>query len=306
MILEKFKTIPGYDTWKDAESLNKGFSGEQKYIITDNDGNKFLLRVSKMETYEEKKKQYELLQKVEKLNINSSKPICFGKLSDEEVYMVLSWVEGEDAEVAVKNLTDKEAYLLGIETGKVLARLHEIPVDANSEKVWIEKFKAKMERKYKALDDSGLEIPNKEKVIKFVEDNMHLLENRRQTFTHGDYHLANLIVNNGKIGVIDFEKNKISDPYDDLKPFMWNVFVSEYFETGMINGYFNNNIPSDFFPILKVYAAENLVSFLPWAAKIGGDNLKTAYKINASIMEWYDNFDATIPSWYKGVLEFND
>ena len=134
MILEKFKTIPGYDTWKDAESLNKGFSGEQKYIITSNDGNKFLLRVSKMETYEEKKKQYELLQKVEKLNINSSKPICFGKLNEEEVYMVLSWVEGEDAEVAVKHLTDKEAYLLGVETGKVLAKLHEIPVDESNEK----------------------------------------------------------------------------------------------------------------------------------------------------------------------------
>ena len=171
MILEKFKTIPGYDTWKDAESLNKGFSGEQKYIITTHDGNKFLLRVSKMETYEEKKKQYELLQKVEKLNINSSKPICFGKLNDEEVYMVLSWVEGIDAEVAVKNLTDKEAYLLGVETGKVLAKLHEIPVDVNSEKVWIEKFKAKMERKYKALDESGLQIPNKEKVIKFFKKN---------------------------------------------------------------------------------------------------------------------------------------
>lgn len=306
MILEKFKTIPGYDTWTNAECLNKGFSGEQKYIITDKDNNKFLLRISKMETYEEKKKQYDLLQKVAKLNINSSKPISFGKLNDEEVYMVLSWVEGEDAEVAVKKLTDKEAYMLGIETGKMLSKLHEIPVDGSSEKPWIEKFRAKMDRKYKALDESGLEIPNKEKVIKFVEDNMYLLENRRQTFTHGDYHLANLIVNNGTIGVIDFEKNKVSDPYDDLKPFMWNVFVSEYFETGIINGYFNNNVPSDFFPILKVYAAENLVSFLPWAAKIGGENLQTAYKINTSIMKWYDNFDATIPTWYKGILEFKD
>ena len=135
--------------------------------------------LTKFVCYEEKKKQYELLQKVEKLNINSSKPISFGKLNDEEVYMVLSWLEGEDAEVAVKNLTDKEAYLLGVETGKVLAKLHEVPVNENSEKPWIEKFRTKMDRKYKALDESGLEIPNKEKVIKFVEDNMYLLENRK-------------------------------------------------------------------------------------------------------------------------------
>lgn len=306
MILEKFKTIPGYDTWTSAECLNKGYSGDQKFVVTDRDNNKYLLRISNISSYEEKKKQYDLLQKVAKLNINSSKPISFGKLNDEEIYMVLSWLEGEDAEVAIGKLTNKEAYMLGIETGQVLAKLHKVPVDENGEKLWIEKFRAKMDRKYKALEESGLEIPNKEKVIKFVEDNMHLLKNRKQTFTHGDYHLSNLIVKDGKIGVIDFEKNKVSDPYDDLKPFMWNVFVSEYFETGIINGYFNNNVPSDFFPILKVYAAENLVSFLPWAAKIGGENLQTAYKINKAIMEWYDNFDLTIPTWYKGIIEFKE
>ena len=111
-------------------------------------------------------------------------------------------------------------------------------------------------------------------------------------------------MNGGKIGVIDFEKNKISDPYDDLKPFMWNVFVSEYFQTGLINGYFDNNIPEDFFPILAVYAVENMVSFLPWAATIGGDNLETGYKIISSTMEWYDNMTLTIPKWYKGILNF--
>ena len=68
-------------------------------------------------------------------------------------------------------------------------------------------------------------------------------------------------------------------------------------------GYFNDNVPSDFFPILKMYAAENFISFLPWASKIGGETLTSSYKINTSTMEWYDNFKLTIPTWYKGVIE---
>ena len=307
MIKEKFSLIPGHEKWVDLKEISKGYSGDKKYLVTDTENNKYLLRVSSLDKYEEKKKQFDLLVEVDKLNINTSKPVSFGKLNDEELFTVLSWLEGEDADTAVSKLSDKEIYKLGLEAGKLLNKLHTLPVDASNEIRWIDKFKAKMERKYKAVEECEIKIENIDKIIDFVNNNLHLIEDRKVTFTHGDYHLSNLIVHEGKIGVIDFEKNKLSDPYDDLKPFMWNVFVSEYFETGLINGYFNNIVPDDFFPILKLYAAENLVSFLPWAAKLGGDNLKTAYKVNDSIMKWYDNFNLTIPTWYKGVIkEFED
>jgi len=34
---------------------------------------------------------------VKSLNINTSRPIVFGVLNDNEIYMILSWVKGEDA-----------------------------------------------------------------------------------------------------------------------------------------------------------------------------------------------------------------
>ena len=237
------------------------------------------------------------------MNVNASKPISFGKLNDNEIYMVLSWLEGEDAEVAVAKLSDKEAYRLGVEAGEILRKLHSLPVDKNNELSGGEKFKNKMIRKYKALDESIVEVPKKDLIVDYMNKHMHLTENREQTFTHGDYHLGNLIVNKGRIGVIDFDKNKINDPYDDFKSFMWNVFVSEYFATGMINGYFDNNIPEDFFPLLAVYATEQLISYLPWAATLKDKDLEKGYAVHNSILGWYEDMTLVVPKWYKGIVK---
>ena len=305
MEFEEFKNIPGYDKWISIKTVDKGWSGDKKYIVVDSQNNKMLLRVSSMPYYESRKKQFELLQEVEKLNVNTSKPISFGKLNDEEIYMVLSWLEGEDAEKEVAKLSDEDAYKLGVEAGQILRKLHTIKINKNEEMPWKEKFNLKMIRKYRAVNESKIDIPKKDLIIDYIEKNKYLLDNREQTFTHGDYHLGNMIVNKNKIGVIDFEKNKIADPYDDFKQFMWNAFVSEYFATGMINGYFNNNIPEDFFPILAVYAAEQLTSYLPWASTAEDNNLEKMYAIHNCILDWYDDMKLVVPKWYKRNINFN-
>jgi aminoglycoside phosphotransferase (APT) family kinase protein len=123
--------------------------------------------------------------------------------------------------------------------------------------------------------------------------------NRPQTLCHGDFHLGNMLLHENKLSVIDFDKLSYADPYDEFKPFCWNVEASPYFETGLINGYFNNNIPSDFFPILALYAAESLISHLPWATKFGDEEIKTALKVYNDVLSYYDNFTRVMPSWYK-------
>lgn len=304
MDYKEFEVIPGYENWENIKVVNKGWSGDKKYTITTSSGEKQLLRISNISLYESRKKQFELLQQVEKLNVNASRPISFGKLNDNEIYMVLSWLEGEDAEIAVARLSDEEAYKLGVEAGEILNKLHKLMVDKSEEMSWGEKFTNKMKRKYKALEESKVEVPKKEIIIDYMNKNMHLTENREQTFTHGDYHLGNLIVNNGRIGVIDFDKNKISDPYDDFKSFVWNALISEYFATGMINGYFDNNIPEDFFPLLAVYATEQLISYLPWAATLKEEDLEKGYYVHNRILEWYDDMNLVVPKWYKKDVNF--
>ena len=283
-----------------VEPLTKGWSKDKKYILTSKD-KKYLLRLSNISLYKKKKEQFELLKKIEKLDINCSRPVEFGKLDEENIYMILTYLEGESCEDVLPRLTNEEAYKLGIEAGQVLQKLHNIPVDT-SNMSWKEKYKEKIPRKIKALKECKYKLPLEDFLIDYFISKSYLMEDRPLKFSHGDFHAGNMIVHNGKIGIIDFDKNTISDPYDELKPFCWIVFKSEYFETGLINGYFNNKIPEDFFKILKYYSVESLISQLPWSVQFGEEDIKTAYKVYDAMIKWWGNFNLDVPTWYKGIL----
>ena len=45
--------------------IDKGWSEDRKYCVTDEQGNKFLLRVSPIEQYDRKKSEYELMDQYE-------------------------------------------------------------------------------------------------------------------------------------------------------------------------------------------------------------------------------------------------
>ena len=283
-----------------VEPLLKGWSRDKKNILENSDGEKYVLRLSNNDLYEKKKKQFELLKKIELLGLNCSRPIEFGVVDDGTVYTLLSYLEGEDGETAAAALTNEEAYRLGIEAGDSLRKLHSVDIPPQ-ELTWWDRYLEKMKRKIAALNDCEYKLPMQSAILDYYETHYEIMKDRPLVLCHGDYHLGNMIVNNGKIGIIDFDKNGIADPYDDLKPFCWNVMVSEYFETGLINGYFKNRIPGDFWKILKFYTAESLISQLPWSVQFGQQEIKTALEVAGNQMKWYGNFDLDVPTWYKGV-----
>lgn len=75
---------------------------------------------------------------------------------------------------------------------------------------------------------------------------MEKVKHRPTLFQHGDYHCGNMIVNSGRIGIIDFDKNSAADPYDEFKCFCWNVYANRHFEKGIIDGYFEGRPPKEF------------------------------------------------------------
>lgn len=292
-IFHKYKIIK-------CEQLTKGFSKDQKLIVESDSGKKYILRVSDISLIDKRKNQFEILKQLNDKDIYCSKPIAFGILNENSCYTLLSWLDGVDARVAIKDLSDEDAYLLGVEAGKILKEIHKLEIEEQSISWW-DKYLPKMERKINALLESSMQIPLQEKLIKFYRDNVYLMKNRPMCFCHGDYHLGNMIVNNGKIGIIDFDKCGVTDPYDELKPFCWNTMESEYFETGLIDGYFDYNIPDDFFKILKYYTIESMISHLPWAVNFGEEEVIIMKKINELQMKWWNNFNLDIPTWYKKI-----
>ena len=87
--------------------IEKGWSHEQKYKVTNAEGTSFLLRITPIEQYEYKKAEFENMQMISEMGIPMCKPIEFGTC-DEGVYSLQSWIGGVDAEEAVKTLSNDD------------------------------------------------------------------------------------------------------------------------------------------------------------------------------------------------------
>ncbi len=299
-----FNNIPNSDSFIKIVKLSHGWSKDQKYHIYTNDNEEYILRVSDASLYEKRKKQFEYLQELEKLDLPIPRPISFGWLNDSEIYMLLTYLKGLPADEYVEKATEEEAYELGYNAGKILKKIHSINI-INPETSWEDAYLLKIERKINFVNESPIKYQEKDLLIDYINNHLHLIKNRPYVFCHGDYHLGNMIVNNGKIFIIDFDKSGPSDPYDEFKPFIWNTKINLNFENGLINGYFNNNVPNNFFNVLALYTAESQISHLPWALTFGEEEIRIGFENLKIIMNDYDNFNITIPKWYKGVNNDN-
>ena len=286
-----------------VEPLNKGWSNDKKYILTNNENYKFVLRVSKKDVYDKRYNQYQLLKSLESLNLNYPKAIDFGYLDEEYIYLLLSYLEGEPAEDLINKYDESTQYKMGYHAGQMLKNIHSFEPNIECP-TWWDKYQPKAIRKIEAYLNSPIKHDKTEYLINYYKENIYLMKDRPQVLTHGDYHLGNMLINNDEIVVIDFDKMNMADPYDEFKPYNWNVVRSEYFETGLINGYFCDNIPDDFFRILKFYTIEGIISHLPWALTFGEEEVKTALMMYQEALKWYDDFKLEIPTWYKGVIKW--
>lgn len=278
-------------------TIEKGWSGEQKYCVTDKKGEKYLLRLSHMEQYECKKAEFENMQKVSDLGISMCQPIEFG-ICEEGVYSLQSWIEGQDAEEMLPTLSDKQKYDYGYEAGNILKKIHTIPAPSNAGD-WETFFNRKINRKIENYTNCPLKYENGNAFIEFIEANRHLLKNRPMTYQHGDYHVGNLMIDNeGKLVVIDFNRNDYGDPWEEFNRIVWCAQAAPLFATGMVDGYFDSKVPMEFWNLLALYIANNTLSSLPWAIPFGEEQIEIMRKQAKDILEWYDGMKNPVPKWY--------
>lgn len=294
-----FQDIPVYSEWVTIERIYKGWSKDRKFFIRNKSDEKLLLRISDIDVYEFKKKEFENMKDVYNLGINSSRPIDFGTCGDGKyTYSLLSWIEGKSADEVIMNLSSEEQYKYGIEAGKILRKMHTIPAPINQED-WEERMTKKISGYLMRYEECGIRVLNDEFVIKFINENWHLLKNRSQTYQHGDFHIGNLIITpDNSIGVIDFNRWDYGDTVEEFyKMILFSREISIPFAIGQINGYFENGIPDDFFNILTLYVAGVILGSIVWAIPYGSDEVDGMIKRAKMILDDYDNFNTTIPKW---------
>ena len=277
--------------------LDKGWSLEKKYCAVTADGTKYLLRVAPKEKSQNRQYMFLMQQKVASLGIPMCRPVEFGECEDG-VYTVHTWIDGRDAGEVIPLLTDSEAYACGLEAGQILKKIHSIPAPEDLP-CWENRFGAKMDSKIQKYRNCPIRFDGAEDMIAYMEANRHLLADRPQTFQHGDYHIGNMMIENGRLVIIDFDRFDFGDPWEEFNRIVWCAQASPLFASGIVNGYFGGEVPEEFWRLLALYISSNTLSSIPWAIPFGEGELQTMLNQAKDVLGWYDNMRNPVPTWYS-------
>ena len=293
-----------FGTFKKTEPIEKGWSEDKKYCVTAENGTKYLLRITPISRYEMRKSLFAMLEKVAALDIPMCLPVEFGTC-DDGVYNIQSWIDGEDLETVLPMLSETEQYVLGLKSGEIVRKIHIIPAPETQEE-WETRFNRKTDYKIQKYNECGLRFDGDEHVLAYIEQNRDLLKNRPQCFQHGDYHVGNMMIENGELKIIDFDRYDFGDPWEEFNRIVWSAAASPHFATGQLRGYFGGEPPLEFFKLLAFYIASNTLSSIYWAIPFGQSDLDTMMKQAHDVLDWFDNMKNPVPTWYKQNVELMD
>ena len=289
----------GITEWKSIELVDKGWSDDKKYKVLTNNNEELLLKVSDISKYTSKRAEFEVIKSLENKKILMPKAIDIGVWQEKEiVYTVYTWLSGEDAEGKIKQFSSEMQYELGLTAGMYLKEIHSISAPDSVES-WEIRFNRKIDTKIRRYKECGIEFFGAEKMINYLNNNRDLLINRPQCLQHGDYHINNMIITpENKLGIIDFNRFDYGDPWEEFNRIVWCAQASTEFASGYINGYFNDDVPADFFKLMLLYICSNSLSSVYWAVPFGREQVDIMLNQIREIQQWYNGLENYIPNWY--------
>lgn len=283
--------------------IDKGWSGDRKYRVTDETGTAYLYRVSPPEQYDAKVHEFHMMGQVAALGVPMCDPIDFGK-NEEGVWSLQRFIEGKDAVDVIPTLSDTEQYVYGLESGRILRKIHSIPAPEGLPD-WETRFNRKIDRKIRIYKECPLRFEGADAMIQYIDANRHLLANRPLCYQHGDYHIGNMMIDHeGQLTIIDFNRNDYGDPWEEFNRIVWCAGRSPLFASGMVNGYFEGEVPMDFWRLLALYMANNTLSSVPWAIPYGQAQIDIMLNQAQEVLAWFAGMTNPVPTWYTTPHKF--
>ncbi len=280
---------------KNTNKIEKGFSLDEKYIVN----NKYIVRVIPLERYEQFKEVFRVQKDFEKIAlcqkvINLTKDINFG-------YYITEYIEGKNGLEVIESYPTERQYELGKVAAKEIVKFHKAyPLPDFDMKQHLDnylntKIKVALECNVKEL------LPEIDDIIELVKNNIHHLYSLQGVQTHADYHLFNMIFDDGEyMGVIDFERVRPGSILTDFRNNTPHISkISPCFASGYIDGYLEEVHISDFFLMYNVYDLLLAIAAIPWVQKFDSENVNNSIKMIMTIYEQKDNLSSS-PTWYVG------
>ncbi|MCL6457139.1 MAG: phosphotransferase [Gorillibacterium sp.] len=281
------------------EQIHKGFSNDKKFAVQSAEGTSYLLRLFEADEFEHKQIEFTILQQMLEHHVTCSRPIELG-MSAQAGYMLLSFVEGNDATEELPHYTQSEQFHVGVEAGRELKKINSIQAP-DLVAPWYDRKIAKHKRYMDAYAACGYKVKQDEQIIAFIDENIKFMQNRPNLFQHDDFHVGNLIVKDKRLaGVIDFNRYDWGDPiHEFLKVGIFSREISTAFSIGQIKGYHNNEEPrEEFWRLYALYLAMSVFSTVVWTLSYFPENMDEMMSKVERFLDDHDYFARIIPNWY--------
>lgn len=272
--------------------IKKGHSFSKKYKAVYNDEICFIKTTAECDL-NRKKNEKRVLDLLWQSEVGISRLIDL-YVDGSEIISVYSWVEGVSLSDYLKVKSDSEQYKIGELLGRQLSIIHSLKLDLEGNYP----TRIKLDNQIKNYLTCNLRYQNDAGWLEFIYQNIDFLGNRESVFLHNDFQAENIMVSDNIPIVLDFERFQIGDPYYDLKRVIVDACISKEYATGVIDGYFNNFVPAEFWRVSAFYIAIGTLAALAWFKEGTEEYNDVLFKIK-SIDVWYNNFNEIIPSWYK-------
>ena len=208
-----FRGIAQSDLWTEIDPVQEGFSGDEKFHAS-GPGGECLLRISPADKRERRLREYMAMRALAPLSVNIPRALDFGDC-EGGVYTLLSWVEGRPSPEILPGLPARGQRAVGRQAGEILRTLHTVPAPLAPD--WAEAYGRKMACKVESYRACALHLPELDEFAAYALDSAALLSGRPSTFQHGDYSVANMVLDAAfRLGVIDFDRMDYGDPWEEF------------------------------------------------------------------------------------------
>lgn len=286
--------------------VHKGYSGDLKFIVDLPGGDRRLLRLFPKENAEAKQKEFAILRIMIDGGVKCSEPLATGEVPAFGFgYMLLSYVEGDDAAERLPLFSTKEQYQIGEEAGQQLRLINRLAAP-DTYPDWYGTKLAKHRRYTEQYRSCGVRIRKDDEILAYIERHADLMKNRPNRFQHDDFHPENLIVHNGRLsGVIDFGRCDWGDPvHEFLKTGMFSSEISVPFSIGQIRGYHGGLEPDEsFWRLYALYLAMTVISSVVWTLKVQPEGLPQMMDKIERVLDDHDCFAEAMPKWYRSATK---
>jgi aminoglycoside phosphotransferase (APT) family kinase protein len=296
------QSIPELHHATAIEPIHKGLSTDQKAIIHLPENEKQLLRVFDIAEFEQKQMEYEAISALRGYDIKCSMALACGKLLDYNLaYMLLTYIEGEDAREELPRLTEAEQYQIGFDAGRELLKMHLLKAPSHISP-WYDRKAVKHRECLGEYNKLNVRFNHDSKVMAFIDEHMGLMKDCPNLFQHDDIHIGNVIIKEHQFaGLIDFNRYDWGDPvHDFLKMGMFNRQLSIPFSIGQVDGYHaSSRAPNElFWKRYALYLAMSLFDSVVWVHEFEPENLISLIGKIDVILDDHCNFDQVKPGWY--------